>query len=200
MLFKHLSEKQNDRTEAMKYAGAFFGMVSQALLTDVIMGLSRLYENSSRKSYGNLYNYLNFVSSNRSIFTVENKIIRIKNIGGLEYYIRENFESDIELIIKEQGKQLQKMESKINNLMVWRDKHYAHNDSKYFLSPEKLANDAPLLFKDIQDLVVCASQIVNKHTAQFNGQTTMISYSNVFDVDVILDIINDYDKNLKNQL
>ncbi len=195
LLYKHLIEKHNDRLDAMNYASAFFGMIEEALFTDVLMGLARLYENNMRKSFGNLFNYLNFIDANSKIFTVENKIRRIGNIGGLEGYIKENFTKETETILIEHKNILRDMQTKIETLRTWRDKYYAHNDSKYFLKPENFFRENPLLYEDMEDLIRKAHEIVDTHRCRFNGVTTVISYSNVFDVDEILDIVNEYHLN-----
>ena len=195
LLYKHLLKKREDRLDAIHYANAFFSMIGEALFTDVIISLSRLYEKNYRKSYGNLYNYLDFIDTNSNLFTVDEKIRRVENIGGLEEYIKENFPSSINELIENHRNMLNDMESKIDSLMTWRDKYYAHNDGKYFFESEKLYKEVPLFYKDIEKLIHNVSMVVNAYVVQFNGKITATTYPDVYDIDVILDIVNEYHQN-----
>lgn len=190
-LYRHLIKRLEDRLDAMEYAPSFFNSVMEALFTDVIMGLSKLFE-SKERSYGNIYTFLQFIEDNRSTFSLPRRLEREQNIGGLEDYIRESFLVEIEDKLAGNFKSLEEQTKRIKILMHWRDKYYAHNDKTYFLKPDLITTEMPLLYEDIEVLIDTATQILNDYSIRFDGKFKINYISNYDDIDNILDIIHEH--------
>lgn len=191
LLYKHLLSKHNDRLDAMNCAPVFFTHAEDALFTESLIGLARLYEPNDRKSFGNLSVYLRFIEDNIPMFDIGHKLRRNKN-EAFEDEIRRKYKNESREIVLKHKKLLVENKSKIDTLLHWRDNSYAHNDRKYFLTPEVLSEKEPLYYNDMQFLIDTATDIINEHTARFNGVVTSTKYPTPTDVDTILDIVHNY--------
>ena len=78
-----------------------------------------------------------------------------------------------------------------------RDKFHAHFDKKYFMQPEKISAEAPLTWKDLSDIEETLKNIYNKYSCAFDGNYQEFELVNLYDIDNILDIVNNHINQLK---
>ena len=198
-LYKHLIDRLKDRRDAMEYAPSFFNTVLEALFADVVMSLAKLFETERRGSYGNLHTYLKFVTDNKEIFSLDERFRRDPNIGALEDYIKEGFKIEIEDLLKEHENLIKEQGVRIDILLHWRDKYYAHNDKRYFINPSLIAEEMPLLYDDIDKLIDTTTKILNAYSVRFDGKFKLNYFSNYDDIDKILDIVHEYHLKMLNE-
>jgi AbiU2 len=76
--------------------------------------------------------------------------------------------------INEARKIMQEL-SCLQSFKVRRDKFYAHSDKQYFLDRERLAEEAPLTWGDLQKVTDLISEIFNRYSAAYDGQLFVLS-------------------------
>lgn len=182
-LYYHLLERKYNRLQAMNISPAFFQLIMDALLTDSIISLSRLYDSykSIKRSDRNLIRFLNFVESNIDIFPSDKETLMRHNC---DYIVDKN-------LIDSHRAKINEMTPILDNLFTWRDKYVAHFDKTYFSNGERLKEDASIKFGEIRGLISLADEILNSYSAVYDGNVNMIRATNLFDVDKSLDILND---------
>lgn len=178
LLDKYLKQKKNqqENLDAMNKAPAFFSLAMHSFQYSAIMGLAKIYEPASRDSKS-INKFINFIEGNHKKIFLNDPITK-KKLGRT---------SDIDgsTVIKHREK-LTEVEPIINNLITWRDKAYAHNDKKYFKDREALGRDFPITYKEIEDLIELAAEILNTYQVGFKGASTHIIPTNTYDVDAVI--------------
>jgi hypothetical protein len=68
-----------------------------------------------------------------------------------------------------------------------RDKFDAHFDKEYFFSRERLNEDAPITWTDLENVLELGKEILHFYSSQYDEAVDHIEPLNVRDVDYILD-------------
>ena len=147
-LYLRLAEQHKEDVDVMNTAHIFFRRVFEAVESDIIVSLSKLYEIG--RSDRNLMKLVNYVRSNRT--SVD---------WGYEEISREQTEEH-EQLIKEQK---EVVESVINR----RDKFYAHHDKEYWGDGGDLTEDFPLDVDGVEGLLEVAERIVGDYYRALTG-------------------------------
>lgn len=147
--------------DVAKQGDMFFGMIVHNLLNELLMELSRMYdEDRENKAFS---------------------LIKMKNIAeqNQEWFIEHCDKNDISRDeIKKLFVELNEIYANIQNsrktIITIRDKYLAHFDKRYVLNSEELYQN--LSWGDVEDLINCASTMVNRVTCLLNGQYTMVDW------------------------
>ena len=143
-------------------SGAFFHFVEQALQTDIIVTLDKLYDEKGERS---LIKYLSQVEMHLSkIFDrkeIQSQINEIKNADAL-----------------------------LKKISINRNKFYAHYDIKYFDNPAKLIEDAPLSLEELSNLVELTKKIIRKHHLVFHQSDFL--FIELHDTQAIFNVASGY--------
>lgn len=184
-LFVHLNERTKNRLEVMNYAPGFFKVVMESLFLTCIIVLCRIVETNQRRSHFNIYTFLNFTEKNTQLFRWDEHVRRAKlDADDINFYKRDF--KEINIIINECKILLEDKKDNVNTLFIWRDKYYAHND-KYFLQPGELEKTFPLKYIEVKEIINILKEILNKFYVTYNGTEQLISPIDQFDIDYILD-------------
>jgi len=164
-----LTEELRQRPETLNLAPGFFVPVRSALVTDVILSLSRLFEDRSDR---NIPHLLRRIEQDLSRLESKKEILRspTPDVPPLEVGI----EIDLETI-QQHRLRICEAEKLVTVLLTHRDKFYAHHDKEYFGEPSKLQDEAPLGSKDIESLILTAEEILTTYLAAFKGVDLRIS-------------------------
>jgi len=179
LLNKHLKKKTGNSEDlaAMNRAPGFFQLSLSAFQNAAVMGLAKLYEPSCRGSM-NLNKFLNIIEGNH-------KAIFLNDLSTKE---KLNQSLDIDnTTVQIHREEIKNHERIIENLLAWRDKSFAHNDKKYIFNREMLSKDFPITYKEFENLIELADEILNTYKIGYSGSQTHIIPSNAFDVDVVLE-------------
>ncbi|MBX4269092.1 hypothetical protein [Clostridium estertheticum] len=109
-LFKFIKERQNDSLKELNLAPAFFSLILDSLINNVIISIAKIYEPCTRSS-GSMDKLFNKIEQN------------IKNIS------EKNIDNNI---INKHRDYISNKKDIIYNLFIWRDKHFAHLDKSIF--------------------------------------------------------------------
>lgn len=178
LLNKYLKQKSNQQENLilMNKAPAFFSLTIHSFHYSAIMGLAKIFEPASRDSKS-INKFLNFIESHHKKIFLNDPITKEK--------LGRTSDIDESTVIKHREK-LNEVEPTINNLIAWRDKAFAHNDKKYFIDRESLGRDFPIKYKEFENLIELAAEILNTYQVGYNGTSTHIIPSNTYDVDTVI--------------
>jgi methyl-accepting chemotaxis protein len=175
-LFRYITERRNDSLRELNIAPAFFSLVLDSLINNVIIILAKIYESYNR-SGGSINKLLNKIEQN------------LENISDERITIN---------TINKHRSEIEEVGGVIENLFIWRDKHCAHFDKKYFLGSNSLSEDAKLTYSDINKLIERAGEILNDYYSILNNAHYNIEALNFDDVSKIIDILKDYNIRVDN--
>ena len=165
-LLIYLNESLSKYKNEMMEAPGFFNLVIISLGNYIIITLAKIFENPNRSDL-NLYKFLNFIEQN-------SKKINFKK--GKNYSLVEN-----RRLIDENS-------NKIDTILKWRDKSFAHYDKK-FLQEGILPKEFPLTKDDLKTLIDISKKIVNMYCDLFEVENIAVEYSNCDDIENIFYIL-----------
>ncbi|TKJ83751.1 hypothetical protein PaeCFBP13512_22305 [Paenibacillus sp. CFBP13512] len=141
-VYTYLYNRFVDFPQTQEISSSFFAISMDSLQNDAIIRTAKLFD-KGHKSYGTLYKLLNLMEAHLDQFGIVKDEVKDKLASHKIYY--------------------QNQEVLINNLLIWRDKHFAHPDKKYFLDKNRinLAEHAPMLVGDLPKLLKTSVEILN---------------------------------------
>ncbi|HDX9630597.1 TPA: hypothetical protein ROY30_004322 [Bacillus cereus] len=181
-LWRHIQKHRNEHLDELNIAPAFFTLTLQSLFNDVIITLAKLYEHG--RTTANLNKLINIADVNRALFDYK------ENAADSLMITKKEIENHKKII--EEKKEC------LNNLFIWRDKVYAHNDMKYFFDKGQLPKDAALTMKHIDELIEKAWGIVNFYSLALEGKAWHPDSPDTLDVEKIFSILKNF-KDEKNR-
>jgi hypothetical protein len=190
-LYRRLHERRTDRLAEMNVAPAFFQIITDALFSSIVLWVDKILGHRSERG---LVNFLSFIESNLKIFTIS-ELQRRKDYPNGHWMLQrdpiflETINSDREKI---------KAIEALKSFKVRRDKFHAHFDKKYFFNLDKLSEDSPIVWGDLEKVLEVSTEIINTYSAAYDGNLYVTEPMNATDVDVVLDIINKHKIRNKN--
>ena len=184
-IYKSLAEARENRLEEINFAPAFFGIVTQSLYTSIILWIYKLFDKNSERG---IYNFLLFVEDNLSLFSKKH-YKQHKSISDNDWRFTEIGWTELNLIELNEFKKIFDKNEILKNVKRQRDKFYAHFDSKYFYSLDKLYIDAPIKWNDFYEIKKNLDNIINRISVAYDGSGYSFDTVNINDVKGILDTI-----------
>lgn len=180
-LYRRLHELRAERLDEMNIAPAFFQVVLDALFSVIVLWVDKMFDEQSERG---LANFLTFCEYNREIFELKELQCR-KNYPDGHWMLKNRKPVTIETI-NEDKERIRKLES-LPSFKLRRDKFHAHFDKKYFFDRKKLAQEAPLKWADLTQVVEVMKDIINGYSADYDGNLYALEPINVIDVGYLLD-------------
>ncbi len=167
------SEAFNDKINC---APAFFSVVHNALIDCLLLELSKLYCDF-RSDERTLIKLINKAESQAKLFPSE--ITYGANVEDGEKYpaLIKTKTVNIHEELRRIKQGLEILEPIIKKLNLRRDKKIAHNDKKYFLKPEQLQSETPVLMEELYKLIHFAGKLCNKLLCYLNG--SVVGYNSL---------------------
>jgi hypothetical protein len=179
-LYHKIYERKRDRREEMNIAPAFFETVTNALRSAMILWGCKLFDEREQRG---IFNFLTFIEQNRNIFTIE-QLKRRKSYPDDHWMLNRapiTFET-----ITEDRERIKNIES-LQSFKTRRDKAIAHFDKKYFDDPERLSEEAPIIWGDLTKVIEVLREVINRYSAAYDGQLLSLTPTNINDLDYLLD-------------
>jgi hypothetical protein len=177
-IYKYLQDCIKDqRIDALNVAPAFFRNVQEALLTDIILGLDKLYADG-KDAKRSLVHYLR----------------QVKMHFRMLKPTTESFSAEL---IQHQLTEIELVRPLLYNLKLHRDRFYAHHDPKYFDNRYKLNEDAPLSPSDLSSLTQLAKDILHTHHGGLLNVERIMRVVNANDVSFVIKSIQRYERMVK---
>jgi hypothetical protein len=183
-LYRRLHERKADRSKEMNIAPAFFSTTIDALFSAIVLWVDKLFGDRSERGFLNL---LMFVEQNRKIFDIK-QLQRRKNYPD-NHWMLQNREPVTLARIKNDRQRIVAF-TPLTSFKLRRDKFYAHFDKQYFFDRSKLDADAPLTWRDLEDVVKLGKDILNSYSADYDGKLHAVEPINAGDVDHLLNYLH----------
>lgn len=187
-VIKQFGENSKKYSEVMNYSPAYYFVVYNALISEVMMIISKIYDDS--KNSVNLGNFISTCQRNIELFPKEKvHTYPPENVGSGDGSINtlseeeRTFHFDLKTEEKIVGymKKFKSMKKPLKNLKIQRNKLYAHHDLNVILKIDDIIKSNPLNMKEIElmiDLALDFSQFV---IASLTTKYTLPLYSNIND-------------------
>lgn len=183
-LYRRLHERRADRLIEMNIAPAFFGVVIEALVSCIILWVGKLLDKHGERG---IFNFLTFIEHNIDIFEIEQLKRRLMNPAA--QWIFEKEAITLERI--DEDRNIIQSLSGLQSFKTRRNKFYAHFDKNYFFDRERLAEEAPLTWGDLQKVIDIISEIFNRYSSAYDGQLFVLRPDNINDLDQLLDRLHE---------
>lgn len=184
-LYRHLHERMRDRLNEMNISPAFFQVTIDALFTAIVLWVDKLFGTTSERGF---VNFLSFIENNLKVFSIDELKKRKCYPDG--HWMLNRDPITFQIIQKDRLK-IEKLES-LQKFKLRRDKFHAHFDKKYFFNKTKLGEDAPIKWKDLNNILDTMADILNTYSAAYDGNVYHLKPSNIHDVGRTLDILHKY--------
>ncbi len=182
-LMKRLRDAYEDEKErhVLEMSPAFWNHVRSALYQSSILSVTKLLSNPE----GRLRKFLNFISKNLGMFEEENFKRRA---SGTQEFIPVLPET-VRLDRKRIDKLLKKV---LENFKVRRNGEVAHLDQQYFLMPEKVIEDAPIEWEELDKIMIVVDEVFNRYSRAFDGDVYKLGARDISDINIVLSILREH--------
>ncbi len=174
----------------MNIAPAFFQTILNSLFTCIINWTHNLF---STKSERGLFNFLVFIENNLALLSIEE--LKRRNQYPDNHWMLEREQISYKTI-KSHRDQIDSISS-LDSVKTRRDKFHAHFDKDYFFERNKISEDAPITWEDLEKIKETMKDIINTYSAAYDGNVYDLQVVNSYDIDNVLDILHEYNENLK---
>jgi hypothetical protein len=195
-LYRIINERKEDRLQEMNIAPAFFVMVERCVLGTVVTSTNKLF---GKKEECGFFDLLSMIEKNIDHFSIDKLITRSGSKNGNEFWIEPLNSLSIK-DIDDSKKQISKLDSILKNIKRRRDKYEAHLDEEYFIKPDKLADDAPILWGDFDEIKKTVDDIFNFYSVSFDGKNFSIGVTNITDVNHLLSILHEDKERVRSEM
>jgi hypothetical protein len=169
-LYRDISDAVSKHAYAMNHSPTFWSMSIQAHLDTALLGLCRIYDQNAKTF--NLYNLLDTIKQNLSLFDVENFRQRLKDnpyVESLSQGARKPNEKQLDADLEFASKNNQI----VYNLTMWRNNIVAHTSPKNLLQGKDVSGEYPLSNDDIATLLDRGLLILNHYSKLFKASTLL---------------------------
>jgi len=146
----------------------FMSLVLSSFSKDIIMTLSKFYENMIRRK--------------NSDYDINDYLNLCEKIYNSEIYFFKY--SDISNKIEEHKKRIEEMKDVVNKLLVWRDKKIAHFDKEPFINRKFLIEEAPISKKELEQLKKIIIDILNTYSYAYSGKIYAYRHKSINNLDI----------------
>lgn len=164
----------------MNISPAFFSVTTDALISAIILWTDKLFDEHAERG---IFNFLKFIEYNQGMFAIEQLKRRRNYPAGHWMLDREPIKLEK---IKADRKRIREFVC-LQSFQTRRDKFHAHFDKEYFFDRERLANEVPLTWGDLEKVVEILGEIINHYSAAYDGQLFSLTPMNINDLDYLLD-------------
>jgi hypothetical protein len=179
-VLRQIEDRKSDHLDAINLAPAFFQVVQSALFSGIILWADKLLDQKGQRGF---FNFLTFIEQNR-------KWLSVKQLQARRQYPDDHWmlENRIPITLKSIEEDRVRLASlpAVKSLRIRRDKFHGHFDKEYFFDRAKLEQDAPLLWKDVNEVAEVMGQLLNNYSVDFDGASYAWDPINIDDLDVLL--------------
>lgn len=179
-VYRSIQERKNDRLKVINLAPAFFGVVEGALFTTIVMWADKLFDERGERG---LFNFLSFVENNRKWLSVA-ELQRRRSYPDGHWMLQGRTPITYESIEADRGR-IRSL-NVLASFRLRRDKFHGHFDKDYFFNRERLQDEAPIRWDDLQEAGAVMGSIVNDYSVDFDGASYSWDTLNINDLEVLL--------------
>ena len=169
-LWHRINKMPNDLPDLFSNGESFWTIAGFGIKETAFQRLFKIIYDT--KNSVTIFKYLNFIESNKSIFT---------------YVTPETLDSNL----KEDDLLLKSYKDKFDKIIQLRHKYYVHLDKKYLGDYNKVFVQNPVTFDDINDIHQSISEILVKYKLYFDETECSIELTDERDIYIFLSLVED---------
>lgn len=187
-VIKQFGENSKKYLEVMEYSPAYYFVVYNALISEIIMIITKIYDDS--RNSVDLGKFISTCQRNIELFPKEkvhtyppeNVRSGIHSINTLSEEER-TFHFDLKTEEKMEGymKEFKNMVAPLKNLKIQRNKLYAHHDLNVILKIDDIIKSNPLNVKEVEAMIDLALEFSQFVIASLTTKYTLPLFSNIDD-------------------
>jgi AbiU2 len=180
-VYRLLAERHADSLDELNIAPCFFQTVEEALLSAIVSWIHKLFAEDSERG---LHNFLGFVEQHQAIFSID-AVKRRRGISDGDWRIARTRPVDNKTVESDRIA-ITGLEP-LKSVKLRRDKFHSHFDKRYFFDRKRIAQDAPLTWSDLDNLVGLFKNILNRYSAAYDGQVFRLEPLDINDLNFLLE-------------
>ena len=193
-LYRNLHERRTDHLAEINFAPAFFFVVTDALFSAIILWTDKLFDEKGQRG---IFDFLNFIECNIDMFSIEQS--KRRRSYPDDHWVLDRRRTKGEIVIEkiQKDRELLKTLGCLKSFRIRRDKFHAHFDKDYFFDHERLTDEAPINWGDLEKVVEVLSEVINEYSSAYDAHHFEMTASNISDLDDILNALREHRKYLE---
>ena len=182
-VLRQIGERTHDHLAEINLAPAFFRTVERSLFTAVVLRADKLFDEEGERG---LFNFLAFIENNRDWMTVK-ELQRRKNFPDGHWILLPEYRGPpITFQSIQEDRQRIRGVAALKSIKLWRDKFEGHYAKDYFFDRHKLAEEAPILWQDVEEAARVMGRILNNYSIDFDGEEHVLEMAGIDDLSSLL--------------
>lgn len=182
--------ESQDKYESLDIGRYFFRLVAYSFNRTILIELSKLFSDKEQKSIIDFLKKAKENASSISPTTFDREKFQRVALKLCEY----------KCIIDEQMKKILSKEVAIRKIKAHRDKALAHSDAEFFLNPGKLNEKYPLEFKEVDELMEIAIEILRYQNVYLFESDLDIKVYSTSNVESVLQYVRAFKRILEDEI
>jgi hypothetical protein len=181
---------RNDYQVELNEIWTFWGFTIDAHRDATILALSKMLEQRKKRNDSiTIWKFLDFIENNLELFDREIYLKRCRSKYGYDDIARKIHKKLTPVNINSDRKRLEEYRRIIDNVMGWRDKKVAHNDSEFYFGNRRVSEEYPISSKQLAEIVEQLKKIFNKYSLAYDSVEYSFNVPGDDDVRLMLDAI-----------
>lgn len=191
-IIEYFGKLDKKKSKVLDLSSFSWSIINEALNTDFIITVSRIYDFDDKfrpKSDINLLNFLNFINQNFEKLFAYEVVIRRNDIDSNSKWKLERIPILDKKDVINDLLQLEKFKENIIALKYFRDKSYAHSDFEFLIENQGKFKRPRITYNQINDLLKFSISILLKYRLSFDGANFVFPASNLNDMHNTIDLL-----------
>lgn len=163
-VYRQISERTQDHLNELNLAPAFFRTVENALFTTIVLWADKLFDEKAQRG---LFNFLTFIEYNRRWMSIE-ELKRRRSYEDDHWMLKGRIPISVESIEADRAR-LRSLTA-LRSIRIRRDKFHGHFDKDYFFDRDRLQEEAPLRWIDLDEAADAMGSVLNDYSVDFDGE------------------------------
>lgn len=179
-VYRCIDERTRDHLRELNLAPAFFRTVEGALFTLIVMWADKLFDEHAERG---LFNFLKLVEHNRKWLSIA-ELQRRKQYPDDHWMLQDRTPITFESI--EADRAAIRGLSVLQSFKIRRDKFHGHFDKEYFFDRQRLSEEAPIRWEELEEAGVLMGRLLNDYSVDFDGSSYSWNSLNINDLKHLL--------------
>ncbi|MBI2311912.1 MAG: hypothetical protein HYU77_05340 [Betaproteobacteria bacterium] len=170
-VYRQITERTQDHLAELNLAPGFFRTVEDSLFTTIVLWADKLFDEKGERG---LFNFLTFIEYNRKWMDIA-ELKHRRNYPDDHWMLKGRIPITLDSIEADRAK-IRSLAA-LQSIHTRRDKFHGHFDKDYFFDRQRLQNEAPIRWMDLDEAGDVMGGMLNDYSVDFDGQ--MFSWKTV---------------------
>lgn len=157
-VYRQINERKRNHLPELNLAPAFFQTVEDSLLTTIVLRGDKLLDEQGKRG---LFNFLMLIEYNCKWITV--KELQRRRGYSDDHWMMQDRRVITPASVNADRETIRTLPA-LKSFKIRRDKYHGHFDKEYFFDRNRLAEDAPLSWADLDDSKTVMIQLLNGYS------------------------------------